>query len=455
VSTTPTEMETAAADPAGQAPEPDGGGDAAASELSVSVERRPASQVALTIEAPAGDVDAAVAHAIRHLSARFRFPGFRPGKAPAAVIERAVGWPAIAREAVETLVPSAYTRALDQAGVVAVADPQLDVTAELERGRPFRFTALVTVQPEVELGDYLELRVEEAHTVIDDERVDEAIEGVRRRHADLLEVDRPAQAGDVLRATLVMRRGEQPVGGEGEERDVELDRDQLIPGLADALLGLSAGESHSAELTLPDTYANEELRGAVVTVDAAVSSVRERQLPPLDDALATLDGHGETLAELREWYRERLTEVAETQDQDQFQRAVLEALVGRARVAVPDVMVDREVERQLRDMELRLAGSGLRLDRYLEYTGETMEQVRAVRRPQAEQRVKLELVLAALAEAEGIEIDELDVEREERSLIGDRKVTADQRRRIHMAAHRDLLLRAAGQRALEIARGEV
>ncbi len=423
-------------------------------ELAVTVERRPGSQVALTVEAAAADVDAAVTHAIRHLGSRYRFPGFRPGKAPAAIIERAAGWPAIAQEAVETLVPNVYRRALEQAGVMAVSDPELDVSAALERGAPYRFTAVVTVKPEVDLGGYAGLRVEEAHTVIDDARVDEAIESVRRQHAELVDADRPAQAGDVLRASLVMRRGEQIMGAEGEERDVELDRDQLIPGLADALIGLSAGQSHIVELTLPDTYANEELRGVTVTVDATVNAVRERRLPPLDDALAALDGHGETLDELRTWYRERLTGLAEREDAQHFEGEVLDRLVEGARVEIPAVMVEREVERGLREMELRLAGSGLRLDRYLQYTGETLDQVRAARRPAAEKRVRLELVLEALAEAESIEIDESDVEREERAVVADRKVNAEQRRRVHMATHRDLLMRAAGQRALEIARGQ-
>lgn len=422
--------------------------------LSVAVERRPNSQVELRIEAPAAEVDAAVEHALRHLASRVRLPGFRPGKAPSHIVERAVGWPAVAREVIDEAVPSLYARALQQAGVEVVSDPERLDVGDLERGRPLTLTALVTVKPEVDLGDYTALRVDEAHTEIGDSDVDEAIEGVRRAHAELVDVDRPVQAGDVARATLVMRRGDEVVGGEGEERDIEVDRERLLPGLADGILGLSAGQQHTLELTLPDDYGREELRGVAVTVEASIAGVRERKLPPLDDSLAALDTHAETLEELREYYRDQLTTYTERNDRERYEAQVLEALRDRATVEVPEVMVEREIDRQLRDMELRLATSGLRLDKYLEYTGETMEQVREARRPAAQLRVRLELVLEALAAAEGIEIDESDVEREEAAVIGERKLTPEQRRRVHVATHRDLLLRAAAQRAMQIARGE-
>ena len=429
---------------------------AAAGGVVVGTEQLPGSRVSLQLEASAADVDAAVAHALGHLARRYRFPGFRPGRAPAPVVERAAGWPAIASEAVEALVPSIYARGLDEAGLRPVGDPELTLgDAQLERGRPFRFGAVVTVSPTVDLGDYTALRVDRETTDVTDEDVDGALEEVRRRHGELVDVERSVQSGDVLRATLVMREGDRLLGGEGEERDVEVDRTELLPGLADALLGLEPGSSSSAELTLPDTYANEELRGHTVTIDITVHAVRQRKLPPLDDALAVLDGHGTTLDELRAHHRERLTTAAARRDDEQFEGTVLEELSKRATVDVPDLMIDREVDRQVRDMEMRLAQMGMQLERYLQYTGETMEALREQRRASAAERVRLELVLQALAEAEGLEIDEADVERQEASVIGDRKVTPQQRRGVHMAAHQDLMLRAAGQRALEIARGDV
>lgn len=432
-------------------------------ELSVTVERKPGSLVEVRIEASAEEVDSAVAAALRRLGGRVRIPGFRPGKAPAQIVERVLGWEAVQQDAVDALMPDMYTRALDAESIDPIGEPEVKLGDALERGKPFTFTATVTVLPEVDLGDYAaELRVEPVSTEITEERVDEVIEELRRRHADLVRVeDRPVQAGDVLRATMTMRRDGEVLGGEQEERDVEVDRERLLPGLADALLGLNAGDTHTVNLTLPDDYGREELRGARVEVEVAVHEIRERHLPPLDDSLAALDNegekeprHGDTLAELRDHYRARLEEVAAREDEDRFESLALQALRDRVAIDVPEVLVDREIDNQLTEMSVQLAQAGLQLERFLEYSGQTMEQIRGERREGAVQRVKLDLALQALAKAEGIEVDEADVEREEKRLASGRKLNADQRRRLHRSVHHDLLLRGAGQRAVEIARGD-
>jgi trigger factor len=425
-------------------------------ELSVNVERKPGSLVEMKVEAPASQVETAVNAALRRLAGRVRIPGFRPGKAPAPIVERVIGWDAIKQEAIDALLPELYTRALDQEKIEPVGEPEVSL-GDFERGQPFSFTATVTVLPEVDLGSYLEeLRLPEERTEITDERVDEVIEELRRRHSDLVRVeDRPVQAGDVLRATLVMRRDGEVLGGEQEERDVEVDRERLLPGLADALIGLNAGDSHKVELTIPDDYQREEMRGTKVEVEVAVHEIRERHLPPLDDSLAVLDEHGTTLQELRDFYRGRLAEVAERDDQDRYESAVLEALRDRVGLDVPEVLVDREIDNQLTEMQMQLSQAGLQLERFLEYSGQTIEQVRGERREGAVQRVKLDLALQALGSAEGVEVDEADVVREEKRLASGRKLSADQRRRLHRSVHHDLALRGAAHRAVEIARGDV
>ena len=418
--------------------------------MTVTVERKAASQVALQVEASAGEVDAAIDASLRRLASRVRIPGFRPGKAPAAMVERAVGWEAVRHETVDHLVPDLYRRALDESGVEPVTDPELDL-GELERDKPLKFTATVTVKPEVDLRDYQSLRVPMETTEVTDERVEEAIQGARRRHGELADVDRAAQAGDVLRCTLVMRRGDEVLsGGDAEERELELDREQVIPAIVDGVLGLTAGESRTFETTLPEDYRQEELRGATVTIDVAVHAVRERALPPEDDSLAVLDGHGSTLDELREYYRTRLTEEAAEQDRESHEAAALEALRDHVRVDIPEAMVEREIERQITDLEFRLGSLGLPLDRYLEMSGQTRDALRAERRESATQRVRLELALDALANAEGIEVDESQVQREATTVAEGRRVDAAQRRRLEDLARRDLRRRAAGQRLLEI-----
>jgi trigger factor len=425
-----------------------------ATDLSVDIERKPGSLVSLRVEAPAEEVSAAVSASLRRLATRVRVPGFRPGKAPGHIVERAVGWDAVRQETVEHLVPDLYRRAVDQAGIEPVGDPELSVD-DVERDRPLVFTATVTVKPEVSLGDYASIRIPFETTEIDAAKVDDAVEEVRRRHAKLVEVDRPAQVGDVLRCTLVMRRGDEVLSGESaEERDLELDRGTVIAEIVDGIVGLSAGQQRSFEVTLPQDYRREELRGATVTVDISVVTVRERELPPLDDALAVLDGNGTTLEELREHLRETLTAAAAEADRERHEGKVLAALRDLTRVDLPEVMVDREIDRQLSDLEYRLGAIGLPFDKYLELSGQTVERLRGERRAGAVERVKLELALDALASAEGLEVDEAQVEREVAGLAAGGKLDPVRRRRLNDLARHDMVRRAAANRLLEIAGGD-
>jgi trigger factor len=420
------------------------------SGMTVTLERKAASQVALQVEATADEVEAAIQASLRRLAGRVRIAGFRPGKAPTAMVERAIGWETIRHETVDHLVPELYRRAVDETGVEPVGDPELDL-GELERDQPLKFTATVTVKPEVDLREYQTLRVPMETTEVTDETIDEAIQESRRRHSEVADVDRAAQAGDVIRCTLVMRRGEEVLtGGDGEERELELDRELVIPAIVDGVIGLTAGESRSFDTTLPQDYRQEELRGATVTIDVTVHAVRERTLPPEDDALAVLDGHGPTLEDLREHYRTALGVEAAEADRERHEAAALETLRDYVRVDVPEAMIEREIDRQLADLEYRLASLGLPLDRYIEMSGQTMVALRTERREAAASRVRLELALDALAVAEGIEVDETAVEREARAVAEGRKVDADQRRRLEDLARRDLRRRAAGQRLLEI-----
>ncbi|MGH7722885.1 MAG: trigger factor [Candidatus Dormibacteria bacterium] len=422
-------------------------------DISVAVERKADSRVQLRVEASASELDTAVSAAVRRLGGRVRLPGFRPGKAPAAMVERVVGWDTVRQEAVDALVPALYTRAVEQAGVQPVDDPELDVEA-VERGQPFIFTATVTVRPDVDLGDYRSLRVDVPVTEVTEEQVEEMIAELRRRHSELHDVERPAQSGDVIRCTLVMRRGEELLSGEDEQdRDLDIDRDRLLPGLADALIGLEAGAQRSFQLTLPDDFSREELRGVAVDVDVAVSAVRERVLPPLDDTLAALDDRGTTLDELRAQYRTRLEEVSAERDREALEGAALEALRDHVVIGLPDSMVEREIDRQIRDLEVRLQSMGMPLERYLEYTDSTAEKLRGERREAAVQRLRLELALDALVDAEGIEVDEAAVVREEQRLAQNRKLSSLQRRRLHQGTHLELARRAAGERLVEIVRG--
>ena len=221
----------------------------------------------------------------------------------------------------------------------------------------------------------------------------------------------------------------------------------------DALIGLEAGAERRFPLTLPADYQQEELRGVTVEAEARILAVRERTLPPLDDELAKRDGNGQTVEEMRAHYQSRLTEAAAHDDEEGFHSDVLKALRERVKIDVPVAMVERELDRELASTEMRLAELGLRFDRYLEYTGGSIEKLRQERRPAAADNVRLELALDALARAEQLEVDELQVEREVERIAVGRRVSAADRRRLRTAARSDLVRRAAAERAYEIAAG--
>jgi len=426
------------------------------SDFSVSVERREGSQVALTIGATAEDVDKAVQAALRRLARQIKVPGFRPGKAPAAVVERQVGWEAVRHEAFDELVPAVYLRALDETKIDPVSDPTIDLKPEqIERGHGVSFTATVVVKPEVELGDYTAIRVDEPTTEVTDQQIEELIEEVRRRHSKIEDVERAAKLGDVLRCTLKMVQGEETLSGDsGEERDLELDEERLLPGLASGCVGVSAGQQRSFDITLPEDFQREELRGKTVTVDLDCKGVRERVLPPVDDALAKLDGNAQTVDAMREHYKSDLVAQAEREMTEKYENDVLSALRDGATVDVPELMVNAEIDRSIRELSSRMESMGISWEQYLQYAGETVEKLRGERREGAAQRVKLELTLDAMAQAEGLEVDEAAVEREEKRVGSGMKLNAAQKRRLHQMTHVDLRRQAAAQRMLEIARGE-
>ena len=426
----------------------------AAADLSVFVDRKPGWIVELSVEAPTEELDRALQAAGQRVGARLRIPGFRPGKAPALIVERAVGWETLRKEAVDELIPDLFARAVVQAGVEPVGDPSVTVET-VERGQPVKFTAQVTVRPEVDLGDYLSQRIEAHPTEVTEADVDLSLEEVRRQFSDLEDVDRPAQAGDVLRCVLVMRRGSEVLSGSAEERDLELDRERLIPGLVDAVLGLEAGAERTFPLSLPADYQQEELRGVTVETDVRLVAVRERKLPPLDDELAKRAQTGSTVEEMRELHRGELIEAAARGDQERYQDDVLAALRDRVTVDIPELMIERDLDRQVAELEVRLAALGIRFEHYLEYSGSTAAKFRQERHPVAVQRVRLDLALNALAAAEQLEVDESQVEREAQRIAEGRRVTPGQRRRLHVAARQDLLRQAAAGRAVEIARGDV
>ena len=378
--------------------------------VKVDTERKPGSQVVLSVEVDADQVSKSIDQAYSRLAPRVRIAGFRPGKAPRPMIEREIGWPALRQEALDLLLATAYNSALDEAGLDPIDVPRVEVQ-QFDRGQSMRFTATVSVKPEITLKEYKDIRVPRPRTEIGDVDVDEALERLRGRFAELHAVERPVQVGDFLTVdTHILKSGAVLIGESQTDAQLEVDRERLIPGLADGLIGQAIGESRDIRLALPADYPKKDLAGSDVVFRVTVKSVKERRLPALDDELARQVGRGETVAELRQEVHDELQEAAHQADEQRFENDVLKALDERMEAEIPEALIDREVNRRVRELELRLQEQGVKMERYLEYTNSSVDVMKAEQRPQAVQKVRLELALETVAEREGLTVSEAEIE---------------------------------------------
>ncbi len=421
--------------------------------LDVEVERLPDSQAKLTVVAPVERVEKGISRAVGRLAGQVRLPGFRPGHAPAAVLERAVGWEAIQQEAVDLLLPELYAEAIRQAALEPVSQPQV-AEAQLERGEPFRFVVTVGVRPPVTLGDYHQLRVPVEVKPVADEDIDTTIAELRQRYAQLVDVDRAVEAGDVVTAELTMLHNGEPVGAPDQVQTLDLERGGLIPGMAEQLVGaVAGGDPVEITLTMPEDYSREELRGELVTITAKVTRVQAKELPALDDNLAAIVGRGETLAELREYIREQIA-AGNVREAEQAQvAAALEELLGITKVDVPESMIQAEIDHQLRDFSRRLEEGGLTLEALLAAQGSSLEQLRGERRQPAVQAVRLDLALSEVVRREQISVSDEEVDAALAGLIPKGSSKAD-RQRLREAFRRELEIGKARELVAALARGD-
>jgi trigger factor len=379
-------------------------------EVKVETEKKAGSQVVLTVEVPEDQVKKSIDQAYSRLAPRVRIAGFRPGKAPRPMIERELGWPALRQEALDILLPTAYSAAVTEANIDPIDNPQVDVQ-EFDRGKPMRFSATVSVRPEVVLKDFTDIRVPRPQTEIGDPDVDEAIERLRARFAELHAVERPVHAGDFLTVDLhLIQSGAVLVGESQSDAQLEVDAERLLPGLAAGIEGQAIGETREIAITLPADYPKKDLAGSNVIFRLSVKSIKERRLPPVDDELARQVGRGETLAALREELRVELQQAATQADEQRFENEVLTALDQRLEVEVPEALIDQEIHRRLRELELRLQEQGVKMDKYLEYTKTSADALHEEQRPAAVQKVRLELALETVAAQAGLTVPDAEID---------------------------------------------
>jgi trigger factor len=380
-------------------------------ELSVVTEQLPKSQVGMTIEVPTELVDATYERVLNRLVSRARIEGFRPGKAPRALVEARLGPAVVREEVVEAMVPDVMRQALLEKAIDPIDNPDVEIL-ELERGRPARLKATISVMPEVTLADVTTLHPDLHGHDVTEEMLQRRLEDVRQPMAEITPVEREARLGDIAIIDVEVEVDGEVIESETQKAmEAELKEGVLLPELLAALPGTFVDETRDAKVTFPETYSDPKLAGKNATIRVTLRGVKEKVLPPLDDALAKIlsEGAHETVESYRESVRQELEGSVRAMEKLEREQEVVRALVEASSVEVPQTLVDRELTSQLESMERTLNRQGLKLERYFEYLGKTLDEWMAEQRPDAEARLKVDLVLAEFAKRENLEPSDEDV----------------------------------------------
>ncbi len=367
-----------------------------------TVEQLTPTRVKLNVEVPFEELSAEFDRTYRSLAQQIRIPGFRPGKAPAKLIEARVGRDSILAQVVNDALPGKYSEAVAETETKAIGQPEIDLS-ELKYGESVTFTAEVDVRPEIDLPDYSTLAVEVDPIEIEDDAVDEQLEGLRARFGTLKGVDRGAQDGDFVSIDLAAEVDGEPVDEASTEGlSHEVGSGQLIDGLDEALVGLKAGESKvfTTKLVAGD-HAGED---AQVTV--TVNSVKERELPEVDDEFAQMASEFDTVDELKESLRDRVTQSKKVEQANAIRDKVLDALLDTVEVPLPEKVVEGEIEGQQHQVIHALGHDDEQLAKFLEAQGTTREEWDAEARTEAEKSVRTQLLLDAIAEQQETEVSQ-------------------------------------------------
>jgi trigger factor len=374
-------------------------------------------RVSMEVEIAAERLERALEQAYKKVVQRVNLPGFRKGKAPRHVLERRLGAGVLYDEAAEMLVPEAYDRALAETGLKALETPEIDLV-QLEQGKPLVFKATVEVMPEVALGEYLGIEAEVAPKAVSDEDVDRHLEQLRRKHARLRVVeDGVLESGDLAVIDFAGFIDGVPFeGGTAEGYSLEIGSGSFIPGFEEQLAGLRSGEEKDVAVTFPEDYHAGHLAGREAVFKVLLREIKRKEFPPLDDSFAAEVSDFAALDEFKADVKNKLKAAAEKTARRELAEQVVEAVAANASVALPEVLVEREIGRVLGEMEQFLNMQGLSLEKYMEISGKSLYELREERREDAGKQVKTALVLEAIAEKEGIEASDEEIEEKVKEL---------------------------------------
>lgn len=399
--------------------------------MNVTVERV-GNEATLKITAPVEEVNAGFKKAVQKIAANVNIPGFRKGKAPRNIIEMHYGKDAVKQEAFEFVANKAYSDALEQEKLMPVSDPKVE-DSTFEEGKEMALTIKVTLKPEPELGEYKGLTVEKKEAVVTDEEVEKAVNDLRNRNAKMVVAEEGAviEKGDFAIIDFAGTVDGEPFsGGEGKGYPLEVGSNSFIPGFEDQLVGLKKGDSTDVEVTFPEEYFVKELAGKEAVFKVNIQDVKRKELPELTDEYVAANSEFKTVDELRANYKERMQKAAEENAKVAYERALIDAAVANAKFEVPEIMIEDRISQMVDEMKMSLESRKMSLEMYMQYTGMDMAKIRENQRPTAEENVKTDLVLDAIAKAENIQVDMADVDAEIAAIASQHGASVDEVKKI-------------------------
>ena len=375
--------------------------------MSVQVEKLEKNMAKLTIEVSAEDFEAALEKAYQKNKGKIALPGFRKGKAPRKMIEKMYGVGVFYEDAANGIIPEAYAKAADECGEDIVSQPDINVT-QIEKGKPFIFTAEVALKPAVTLGEYKGVEVEKTEVAVSEEEVDKEVDRERESNARELDIDdRAVENGDKIKLNFEGFVDGVPFeGGKGEDYPLTIGSGSFIPGFEEQLVGANIGEEVEVNVTFPEDYHAEDLKGKPAVFKCTVNEIKVKELPAADDEFAKDVSEFDTLAEYRDDIRAKLLD-RKTQDaKREKENKVVAKAVENATMEIPDAMIDEQVRRMADDFARRIKSQGISVEQYMQFTGMTADKMLEQMRPEALKRIQNSLVLEAIAKAEDIQISD-------------------------------------------------
>lgn len=369
--------------------------------------------VKLVIETSAEEFEKGLNAAYNKEKSRINVPGFRKGKAPRKIIEKMYGSEVFYESAANAIIPEAYANAADESKLDLVSQPSINVVT-LEAGKPFVFEATVAVRPEVELPQYKGVEVEKVDTEVTDEDVEAEVKKALDQNARTVDVfDRAVKDGDMTTIDFEgFIDGEAFDGGKGEDYPLTIGSHSFIGDFEEQLIGLNLDEEKEINVTFPEDYHAENLKGKPAMFKVKIKAIKEKQLPELNDEFAQDVSDFDTLAEYKEDLKKKVADRKAAEGKSKKQNEVIDKIVEEAKMDIPQAMIDTQVNRMAEDFAQRLQQQGLSLEQYFKYTGLTPEKIIDDMKPEALKRIKNSLVLEAIVKAEGIEASDEDIDAE-------------------------------------------